>query len=627
MEPYQIKFGYSDGDELFLNKRNYKGFYNVFSDGSVFTKQYRDQESQLLDVADNFSGDFIASPYFKDRIILDANKLPYKRDDVKFDTNELVNCATINTKLTYVQNNLIYIYSRLFFGDTDVPYEYKKVAGIEKNSTVFTWHTARNSTDSAPFSFTYQPFISTNELSAFSEMDNLKRFIVLPQTKTNNTSILAISDTHLVGLTSNQDFTNIGIVMYENVIDNNSGEKCQSLEDITFDGNYLYVTDSQINSGGQVFKYDIISYYTGDLAYEYKRFLIKPLGGLGGAKSRNKFNGCDIIGSKPGIIYVNDSNNKVIKIYNSDFVYKYSLKYDKDYSVKDIRWRKLNDKMYVLFQTNNDKYILRAYDEKYKYENFEFDDTLFKETDLEFRRMCFSETDSNVFYLTTKSNIYKKFFSNPKKTFATFTRPKYGQDPAFNWQFQTIKWGDMQIKWSYGANTKKFNLFDISILNLNDGRDTLFVLAESQILQFKEKTNYNTILKNTRLPYFRTNDVILNLSENVQALVFNKELYKIYSNIVQLKNNLKGRFYYKYDKYGDLNYNNYISLQDYEINKLNVSVDFDARINDNEIVVPQIMNRIFEKIIFLENALFDLTEPYIPNYRNLPTIDNVVYID
>jgi hypothetical protein len=627
MDSYQIKFGYSDGDELFLNRRNYKGFYNVYNDGTVYTNQYRDNTSLPLEVSDNFSGDLISSLYFKDRIILDNNNLPYGTADVKFDTNELVNCATINTKLTYIQNNLIYIYSRLFFGDTDVPYEYKKVAAIEKNTTIFTWNTARNGTPQNPFTFAYQPFISTNGLSAYAEMDKLKKFIVLPQTKTNNTSILAISDTHIVGLTSNADFTDIDIVMYENVIDNNSGEKCQNLSDITFDGNYLFVTDSQINSGGQVFKYDVISYYTGDLAYEYKRFLIKPLGGLGGAKNRNKFNGCDIIGSKPGLIYVNDSRNKVIKIYNSDFVYKYTLKYDKDFEVKDIRWRKLNDKMYILFKTKEEKYILRAYGNEYKYENFEFEDSLYRETDFEFKRMCFSETDSNVFYLLTNTNIYKKFFSNPKKTFATFTRSKYGQDPDFAWGFQTIKWSNANIKWSYGANSKKFNLFDLYILNLNDGRDTLFVLSESQILQFKEKTNYNTILKNIKLPYFRTKDVILDISENVQALVFNKELYKIYSNIIQLKNNLKGRFYYKYDKYGDLNYNNYISLLDDEINKLSVLIDFDSRINDNEIISPQIMNRIFEKIIALENALFELTEPYIPNYRNLPTIDNVVYID
>jgi hypothetical protein len=508
-----------------------------------------------------------------------------------------------------------------------VPYQYKKVAAIEKNSTIFTWHTARNGTDSAPFSFSYQPFLSTNTLSGFEEMDKLKKFIVLPQNKTNNTSILAITDTHLIGLTSNQTFTNIDIVLYENVIDNNSFEKCQNLEDLTFDGKYLFVTDSQINSGGQVFKYDILSYFTGDRAYEYKRFLIKPIGGLGQSKNKNKFNGCDIIGSKPGFVFVNDSKNKVIKVYDSNFVYKRTLKYKINYIVKDIKWRQLNDSVYVLFNIGDQRHLLREYKNDFTYIDYIFEDSLYKETDFEFKRVCFSETDSNVFYLVTNTNVYKKFFSNPEKTFATFTRSKYGQDPNFAWKFQTTKWSQQKIKWSFGAEKKRFNLSDIDILNLEDGRDTLFVLAESQILQFKEKTLYNTVLKNTKIPYFRTKDVLLTISENVQALVFNKELFKIYSNIIQLKNNLKGRFYYKYDKYGDLNYNNYISLLDEEIHRLNVEINFDTRINDNELVVPQVLNRIFEKIIDLENALFEMTEPYIPNFRNLPTIDNVVYID
>lgn len=627
MDLYQIKYGYTEGDDLFLDRRNYKGFYNVYNDGSVYTGQYRDANSKLLESNDNYSGDLITSNFFSDRTLLNEYKLPHGKNDVRFDTNELVNCATINTKLNYIQENLIYIYSRLFFGSTDVPYQYKKVAAIEKNSTIFTWHTARNGTDSAPFSFSYQPFLSTNTLSGFEEMDKLKKFIVLPQTKTNNTSILAITDTHLIGLTSNQTFTNIDIVLYENVIDNNSFEKCQNLEDLTFDGKYLFVTDSQINSGGQVFKYDILSYFTGDRAYEYKRFLIKPIGGLGQSKNKNKFNGCDIIGSKPGFVFVNDSKNKVIKVYDSNFVYKKTLKYKINYIVKDIKWRQLNDSVYVLFNIGDQRHLLREYKNDFTYIDYIFEDSLYKETDFEFKRVCFSETDSNVFYLVTNTNVYKKFFSNPEKTFATFTRSKYGQDPNFAWKFQTTKWSQQKIKWSFGAEKKRFDLSDIDILNLEDGRDTLFVLAESQILQFKEKTLYNTVLKNTKIPYFKTKDVLLTISENVQALVFNKELFKIYSNIIQLKNNLKGRFYYKYDKYGDLNYNNYISLLDEEIHRLNVEINFDTRINDNELVVPQVLNRIFEKIIDLENALFEMTEPYIPNFRNLPTIDNVVYID
>jgi hypothetical protein len=229
--------------------------------------------------------------------------------------------------------------------------------------------------------------------------------------------------------------------------------------------------------------------------------------------------------------------------------------------------------------------------------------------------------------LITKSNVYKKFFSNPKKTFATFTRSKYGQDPSIAWKFQTIKWKNMNLRWGFGSGNKKFDLFDVDILNLNDGHDSMFVLSNSKILFFKEKTIYNSILKNTELPYFKTDKVLLNIEENVQALVLNKELYKIYSNIIQIKNNLKGRFYYKYDNYGDLNYNNYISLLDEEINKINILINYDTKINDNEIVVPQVMNRIFSKIIELENLLFELTEPFIPNFKNLPTIDNVVYIE
>jgi hypothetical protein len=194
MDLYQIKYGYTEGDDLSLREDNYKGFYNVYNDGSVYTGQYRTPNSQELIPQDNFSGDLISSNFFSDRTISNQYKLPYTIQDIKFDTNELVNCATINTKLNYIQENLIYIYSRLFFGDTDVPFEYKKVAAIEKDSTFFTWHTARNSTPSNPFSFTFQSFISTNTLSGFSEIDKLKKFIVLPP---NDTKRYELSQIHI----------------------------------------------------------------------------------------------------------------------------------------------------------------------------------------------------------------------------------------------------------------------------------------------------------------------------------------------------------------------------------------------------------------------------------------------
>jgi hypothetical protein len=627
---YQIKYGYTEGGDFLLKNTNYIGFYNVYNDGSVYTGQYRDAKSYQLELYDNYSSTYNASFYFRDRVFLDNLSLPYDANDVRFDTNEIVNIASINTKLNYIQSNLIYIYSKLFFGDTDVPYNYTNVACISAKSTKFIWHKTRNGSETSPFTLDFMPFSTNKILSTYKQMDNLKRFVNIPFSDGTGSSILAISDTHLVGLTSNKNYTSIDIVLYENVIDNNSTEFCQNLSDLTFDGKYLYVTDSQINSGGQIFKYDVKSYYTNDKAYEFKRFLIKPLGGLGKRNNKNKFNGCDIITSNEKYIFVNDAGNKVIKIYDSNFVYKKSIRYPLTYSTKDMRWRKMNNSLYVLYITDDKKYRLREYADDFSvnsYKEYEFEDSLYKESDFEFYRMCFSQVDSNVFYLISKTNIFKKFFSNPRKTFATFIREKYGQDPTIAWKFQASKWNATKQLWSWGNNQKKFNLKDIYILNYNDGSDTLFVLSESQIFLFKEKTLFNSILRNSKLPFYRNTDVNLTINENVQGLVFNKELFKIYSNIVELKNHLSGRFYFKYDKYGDLRFNNYISLLDNEINQLNVLINFDTKINNNEIISPQVMNRIFEKIIQLEQLLFSYTEPFIENYRSIPNEDDIFYID
>ena len=81
-----------------------------------------------------------------------------------------------------------------------------------------------------------------------------------------------------------------------------------------------------------------------------------------------------------------------------------------------------------------------------------------------------------------------------------------------------------------------------------------------------------------------------------QSFVFNKEFYKLFSNIIQLKNSLKGRFYAEFNNYGDVVYKDYIYLIDEQMDLLNIEMDYNSFVNDNEKVEPNVLNRIFTKI-------------------------------
>jgi hypothetical protein len=101
----------------------------------------------------------------------------------------------------------------------------------------------------------------------------------------------------------------------------------------------------------------------------------------------------------------------------------------------------------------------------------------------------------------------------------------------------------------------------------------------------------------------------------------------MYSNILQLKNTIKGRFSYLYDGYGDLNFKNYLYFVEDEIDRLKVELNLNTRINDNELVQAGTMNKLLMQIYDLHEELLKLTKPVILNFRNIISNDNILLID
>lgn len=619
-----IKFNYTSGLEFTLNGIPYIGYFNVDESGNAYTGKIQDGNSKLLNsFGSKLSIDYDRSNYFKDRLVYDVLTLPNSLDKILIAPNELVNFSSINTKMRYLHNNLLYIYSKMFFADTDVPVEYDKTLANYVNSNneyIFNW--------SNNYSLTKKSLFANPQYSGmFNEFDNIKRFIMIPFNDGSGISMLGISDTHIVGLTSNYmsdgSLNGVDFVLYTNYIDNSTLETYKKLEDITYDGHYLYVTDSQINSGGQVFKYDINSFFTNNPIFDFKKFLIEPIGGIGGYDRYNKFKNCTTLGCKSDELWVFDSGNNCIKIYDGNFVFKKTLKVH-DYKILDIRYRKLDDSMCLLYERAS-AFGLLKYDSDLNLTKFQFEDELDNNSDLRFYRMAVSEQDSNVFYLTTDNSVFKKFFTKPASTFATFSREKYYINTDFVFDTTDCVFGDERFLYTYDYG-KYYNfdqkINDIFILGYdNKNYDDLFLIGNSFITHIKEKTNYESLLKDNYLNYYDYNSISLDKNEYVQSFVLNKEIYKIYSDLILLKNNLRGKFLYEFDRYGDLNKIDIMYLTDEEINLLNVDIEFDSFINDNELLNPNVINRVFGKIYKLQSLLLDVTNVRIKNLKTAINFD------
>jgi hypothetical protein len=615
----QTKFNYTDGDEFLLNGAPYVGYYNVNDSGKTYTnKFFSERSSVLLNALSEYSADYCRSEYFKDRFPLDNISLPHKLEEILISPNELVNFNTLNSKLILLNSNIIYLYSKMFMASTQTPVGFDVTLSNYRqpdNTYKFKWS---NNLD-----MTY-PLSYNSAYTTFAEFDNIKKFVIVPFFDKSGIGIIGISNTYVIGLTSsytsNGSLSNAEFVLYTNYIDNNSQETYKQLEDITYDGNNLFISDSKINGGGQVFKYDINSFFSKNPIFNFKKYLIEPIGGIGGVDRNSKFNGCTILGSKDGEVWIYDSGNNGVKIYDSNFIFKKFIRISNviDYKILDIRYRKIDNCMYLLYEfldtnSGNLRFGYFIYNENNTLiKTVLFNDVLQPESDLRFNRMAISEQDSNIFYLTTNVTVYKKFFSRPEETISVFFRDDYVNTFSNNGYYNF----DMEV-------------YDIYIVG-NDEKnyDDMFLFGNGFISHFKEYTIYDMLLQKKNLLYYNIEKLKFEKNEYVQSFVLNKEFFKIYFNILQLTNHLKGRFLFEYDKYGNLKNRDIVYLFDEEINSLKVNIKYDSFFNDNELLNPNLINRLIKDVYRLQLNMLNITTARSINLKTVITADgsNIINI-
>ena len=623
----QTKFNYTSGGEFQLNGTDYIGYISIDHLGNVYSGKYIDDNSvMLLDLNSMYSNDYNRSEYFKDRLVFDEINLPYDLEDMLIQPNELVNFSNLNTKFYYLHKNLLYLYSRMFTGDTSVPVEYDKTIANYLDSNLnynFGWY---NEYGGYKTNITEHP-----TLNIYPQFDYIKKFIVIPFTDNSGISIIGISDTHIIGLTStyteNFSLNNASFVLYTNLIDDsNNLETFKQIEDIVYDGQYLYVSDSKVNVGGQIFKYNINSFFSKNSVFNYSKYFLEPIGGFGGTDRYNKFNNCSILGTKPDELWVYDSGNFCIKIYDSNFVFKKFIKTN-DYKILDIRYRKMDKCMYLLteFLYNNKlEFGLLVYNENFNLiKKVKFNDVLNQFSDIRFNRFAISEQDSNVFYVTTDTCVFKKFFSKPEETFAIFNREKFYLAADFSFSNTDLVFGDSQYGYTYNYN-RDYNFSqkvkDVFLLGYDDRNyDDLFLLGTGFVSHFREKTNYDCTLRDSNLNYYNFDEISLDKNEYVQTFVINKEFYKIYSNTIQLINYMRGKFLFEFDKYGNLINKDIIYFTNSEISKLIIDIDYNSYINDNELVNPNVINRVIRQLYKVQTNLLFVTKIKLSNFKTVIT--------
>lgn len=608
-----IKFGYTNGKDFVLTGYDYVGYYHVINDAVYASKDITKNDVELT-TKNTYAADAIASAYFKDRILQDVLTLPYDYNaDVQIAANETFNGRVLNDRLNKLYTNSLYLYTKCFIASNDVPHNFDRAAGCLSAQPAWI---AQDPTDST----TFTPFSGIG-LSEIGEMIQLQAVKIQDEV---GYAFIGISPTAIAALSSNSDLASLQVTSINSNVDTNSDLKFLQLSSFCIAGNFMYACDSKQNN---VYKYDVGGFFNNDVPITNKRFLIEAIGGEGNALAKTKFNAPDLVYAHTNIdrVYVHDKGNRCIKIYDANFSYIATRAFTIGTTTvaRAFQFNETFKKVYVIVSNltlNTNTLQICDIDLNVEQEYNLPDELISGEY---FKGLHFSQNDSNIMYMYTNVNVFKKFVNRPDATIGKWLFYRSGFVNTHIWNNEFSRYNKAKWRWNDGGiNVRKgITVASMSLLPTNQDADEIFVfagyLSESfnRILHYTEPTLYTTALGSTDFIIYSSGNLKIDDGEMIQAFVLNKEIHKIIANTLFIKNYLAGRYAASYDYIGNLVNEGLVALTDAEFNSIAITNANNFYVHDNELASsPGTLNRVLKQIWDLQNSVLQITKTRINNF-------------
>lgn len=284
--------------------------------------------------------------------------------------------------------------------------------------------------------------------------------------------------------------------------------------------------------------------------------------------------------------------------------------------------------------------------------------------DEKFKSVKFSFCDSNYYYLSTTKRVYKLHLSKPHYPFASLSYFKQrALLTTMIWSRVPYPWhilpcgedeSGIDVTWSFRPSTTSAEVLDnkgfclcgadkYTIIDNEGNREqfngdiiihigTLYnqnkidafckrnmctfydipqyekaeMIKCSGFFIYNETTSWLSSLTRLDFPAYTSDDIEdISSSEYVNNFTFNKMVYKIVYNLINLKNHIIGKFWGAYNLdnimvYDQLEYDDFFQ-------QLRIDADDDLFVHDNE-PMSIIINRVFEKIYDLQETILDHME-------------------
>jgi len=537
----------------------------------------------------NISQEFQKEGLIYDRYLGESLSLPYSFEDIKIQANDTVSASLMNLKTKHLYYNFLYLYKNTLLASNVIPVSSTAIAGVTASSTAFAWYTGLSSREFRPLS--------------------------------NNPSLVGVDQTNITLLVKNNDFDRyslftssgptINVFNFDNAatyiskvltltqIDEGYGVPFKNICDFEIYEKNLFVLDNEIN---RLIKYDASGFVELNTVTNNKLYYIDSIGNYGDFNAKTDFNDPQALAVYAGFLYVLDSGNKCVKKYDTNLNWEFTFRLYKDFLSAfpvdiscDVRGN-----MYVI--TNNDK--LYIYDNNFDNKQV-YDLSLIKENNEIFKRIIFSQTNNNIFYLYSNKNIYKKLVNKPYDTVGKYLLYLYKYDIP-----------DEQIKGFSSAPT----------LDLKNDRNIMFSVSGNvgKFGNFYDNQNLFDILSIRDFDIYGFKEISYNSDEYVQNWVVNKNLSKILLNHMRLRDQIIGKFIATKDYLNNIFFRGTRYLLPVELESIYFEQDITYFIGGNELLTSKIINRAFEKIYNIQKSLLGVLGAEI---IRTPSNTNPIYLN
>lgn len=528
----------------------------------------------------NISSTVLESGIIFDRFLGKKLELPYPDFDyIKIQPNDIATHAVINLAFEKLYTNFLYLYKSSRVASNVIPISCTGFAGVSTNANVFRWSTKKDGLSTSQFRY-----LSAANLWGQDKITN----IAACRNVTNNQfSIITTSGKDLVVYNADRRFftdtidydLTITKVLSTKEIFPKSGVLWEGIGDIMFgDNNSMFVLDA---SAYNIRKYDASGFITDDFVLRDKFVYIDSIGGYGEYNDNNLFNDPRNIDVFNNELFVLDSGNGCVKRFDQDLNWKITYRLFRDFlSAYPVHLsHDANGNMYVL----TDKNTILKYDNDFQNKVEIPIRSLSADIEKDIK-LVFSEQNTNIFYLVTDKNIYKRLVSQPDQDVGRY------------------------LFYLHNVNTDETVVDFYTLSSASADFNIMFSRTPTGIGKFTlwyDNINLFDVLLEADFDVYTLDEITIGPEEYLQNWVFNKAISKLVISHQRLADHITGQFIAKKDYKGNITFRGTRYFLPEELAKIKFSQDLTFYIGMNEVFQNNIINRSLRKIFDIQVNMFN----------------------